>query len=223
MPYCKICGAHLPLDEELRYCPSCGSYLGRERLGVARGELKPATGKSERLISLRARVLLLCLMFLTSVIVTSLGAASTIDPAEAQDMLQDLERLREVLDYAGLPLIFGNNLMYCLMMFVPLVGPISGFFVLYSTGLSIAAMSSSAGTNPLLILFLLFLYPHAWMEYLSYSLAISESILLVYALLRYKILGFKQEFSNALKAIFICATVLLLAAIIEMQLIATMR
>jgi len=217
MPYCTRCGIKLPEDEEARFCPNCGApiffktprYAGYEKKAIR--PLKAASRKNRFLTFLFA--LFLC------VTVTSAGALSKIDNSEAQLIIENFEKVEEMLQTAGVQLIFGNNMMYCLAMFIPFVGPIGGFYVLYSTGKVLAALSSILGTDPMLLFLSLLIYPHAWLEYVSYSLAVSESIWLSSYALKYRFKGLRAEAVNAAKYISICAILLLAGAFVEMALI----
>jgi len=217
MPYCVRCGIKLPEDEEVRFCPNCGApvsfkpqqYIKKRR--ETRRSLQTASRKTRFLTFLFA--LFLC------VAVTSAGALSKIDDSEVQGIVEDFEKVENMLQTAGVQLIFGNNMMYCLVMFIPFVGPIGGFYVLYSTGKILSALSSMLGADPIFLFLSLMIYPHAWLEYASYSLAVSESMWLSFYLLRYGFKGLKAEASNAAKYISICGVLLLAGAFVEMELI----
>jgi len=217
MSYCTRCGIKLPEDEEVRFCPNCGApvfFKAQRRIEdkkEARRPLQVASRKSRLLTFLFA--LFLC------VAVTSAGALSKIDNSEAQIIIEDFEKIEKMLQTAGVQLIFGNNMMYCLVMFIPFVGPISGFYVLYSTGKVLAALSSILGTDPMLLFLSLLIYPHAWLEYASYSLAVSESMLLSFYALKYRFKGIRAEAINVAKYISICAVLLLAGALVEMTLL----
>jgi hypothetical protein len=103
-------------------------------------------------------------------------------------------------------------------MFIPFVGPIFGLLVLYNTGVVIAAetIATSPQVSPLLTLFMLFVFPFTWMEFISYSTGFAESVWLI----RRGTQGLgKRELKNAAILIAIVAVMLLLAAIIEVALI----
>jgi len=148
-----------------------------------------------------------------------MGALSKVNYSEAQVIIEDFEKMEDALQTAGIQLIFGNNMMYCLVMFIPFAGPIGGLYVLYSTGKVLAAWSSTLGTDPMLLFLSLMIYPHAWMEYVSYSLAVSESMWLSFCMLKYRFRGLRAEIINTAKYISICAVLLLIGAFIEVALI----
>lgn len=219
MPYCPKCGIPLPEDKEARFCPNCGIPLA-PRAGYRKTELVEVKAFKERKAgTLSSRIIVLAIVIALSFMMTSFGALSKVEPLEARDILQEMDKLRYALAYAGVAMIFGNNLMHCLIMFIPILGPFYGFYVLYSIGRALAAIGSTAGVNPLLLFVNLFAFPFAWMEYISYGIAISESLWLVYMAVRHRFGGFKNEWNNASKAIAICAVLLLLAAFSEMLLI----
>jgi len=217
MPYCTRCGIKLPEDKEARFCPNCGAPI---LLGM-HGYIKVKKEKREPLhaVSHKSRFLSFLAILFLCVLVTSAGALSRIDGSQAQLIFEDFKEIEKMLRTAGVQLIFGNNMMYCLSMFIPFIGPISGFYVLYSTGRILAALSNVLGTDPLLLFLSLMIYPHAWLEYVSYSLAISESVWLSFYMFKYRFKGLRNEAINAAKYISICAVFLLAGAIIEMSLI----
>ena len=217
MPYCTRCGAKLPEDEEARFCPNCGAPIPREM--HRRVNLSGEKRKKSYIALGKSRFLLVLAVFFLSLIVTSAGALSGIDESQAHLVAENFEKMEDVLHEFGVQMIFGNNMMYCLLMFVPFVGPIGGFYVLYSTGKVLAALSYVLGADPLVMFLSLLIYPHAWLEYISYSIATSEGILLSFCIWKYKLRGLKAEAINVAKYISICAVLLLLGAAIEMALI----
>ena len=216
MPYCTRCGIKLPDDKEARFCPNCGAPI-LETQGFIK--VKKEGRRPLYAVSRKTRLTSVLAAFLLCVLVTSAGALSRVDGSKAQDMIEDFKEIEGVLQIAGVQLIFGNNMMYCLSMFIPFIGPISGSYVLYSTGKLLAAMSYVLGADPLLLFLSLLIYPHAWLEYISYSLAISESIWLSFYLLKYRYKGLRAEMMNVAKCISVCAVLLLAGAFIEMALI----
>jgi uncharacterized membrane protein SpoIIM required for sporulation len=111
------------------------------------------------------------------------------------------------------------------MMFIPVVGWVLGFWVLYNTGVVIAAqgMSASAHGVPALVLFFaLFIFPFTWLEFISYSVGLAESFWLTFRVIQSfasKGISFKRELKNASTLITIVTLMLLVAAIIEVVLI----
>ena len=216
MPYCTRCGAKIPEDEEARFCPNCGAPIFlKTRMDAAyrKEEIKPsrAAGKMHTL-------LILTVLFL-NILVTSAGALSKVEDPQAQLIARDFKEMEKMLRTVGVQLIFGNNMMYCLVMFIPFLGPISGFYVLYSTGRVLAALGYVLGLDPLLLFSSLLIYPHSWLEFISYSLAISESIRLSIYVLKYRLKRLKAELPRTAKYISLCAALLLTGALIEIALI----
>jgi len=213
MPYCTKCGMKLPEDEEARFCPNCGAPIRVVYRRIEAEEIRPISGLKRSLLFFA--VLLLCL------IVTSAGALSNVNVTEAKTIVKDFNEMEEIIKKVGVRLIFGNNLMYCLVMFIPFIGPISGFYVLYSTGKVLAAISQTVGANPLILLMSIMIFPHAWLEYISYSLAITEGILLSIYIVKYRFRGVRAEAMNVAKYIAVCSILLLIGAAIEMMLISS--
>jgi len=160
------------------------------------------------------RILTIVAFFLISMMVTMAGVLTPLSHEDADSINQELDKLRENI---SVQLIFGNNFMLCLAMFVPIAGPIFGFYVLYSTGVVIAAQSIVQGVPPPLTFLILLIFPFAWLEFIAYSTALAESIWLTWRIIQRK--G-KKELVNACILISISAVMLLAAAIIEMAIIA---
>jgi O-antigen ligase len=103
-------------------------------------------------------------------------------------------------------------------MFIPFVGPIFGLWVMYNTGIAIAAetIAASPQVSPLLTFLMLFIFPFTWMEFISYSTGFAESVWLIRRGMQGR--G-RREIKNAATLIAIVAVILLFAAIIEVALI----
>ena len=161
------------------------------------------------------RILSILFFFLLSIVLTTAGTLTPLTQSQAQDYRKELEQVRQNVTVQN---IFGNNFMICLVMFVPIVGPVFGLYVLYNTGVFIAAdaMTSSAPYPAPLGFFLLFIFPFTWLEFISYSTAFAESVWLIRRIFQHR--G-RKELVNACVLIAICAAMLLLAAVIEFGII----
>ena len=89
-------------------------------------------------------------------------------------------------------------------------------------GWIIAALSTVSGLNPLIIYTRLWTrYIHAWLEYGAVSLALSESLILSYYILRYGWRGLRMKARNVPLILTVCVVLLFFAATAEMVLIIT--
>jgi len=159
------------------------------------------------------RILTIAAFFLLSIIVTVAGVLTPLSHEEASEIEKELEEIQENVT---VQLIFGNNFMICLVMFVPIAGPIFGSYVLHNTGIVIAAASVAEGLPSLLVFTFLFAFPFTWLEFLAYSIAFAQSVWLTWRIIQHK--G-KKELVNTCVLISICAVMLLIAAIVEMAII----
>lgn len=168
------------------------------------------------------RILTIAAFFLLSLIITVAGILTPLGEEDANILGGQLDDTQQTID--NLPemqqvsFIFGNNFMICLAGFVPIIGSAFECYVLYSTGVVISAYSvyKNVQTSPLLLFFLLFILPFTWLEFLAYSIAMTESFWLAWRIIQRK--G-KREIRNACILLSICAVMLLVAAIIEAALI----
>jgi len=161
-----------------------------------------------RIKRLMAIFLALLLAFLT----TLAGVVTPMTREEAVETKKEFERHTAVPDEVLFQLIFGNNFYLCFLMFIPILGPIFGFYVLYNTGRMIGAMAIAEQLSPSMVLVGLFILPFAWLEYIAYSIAISQSFWLTLSLVRRK---FKIELVKTCLFITLCALILIVAALIE--------
>jgi hypothetical protein len=172
--------------------------------------------------SRRKRLLAIGATFLLLFMIAVSGVMTPLSPEEAQSLDDQLRETQQGIQnmslLSGGLTIFTNNFMISLVLFVPLVGPLFGVFVMHNTGTAIAAQSITASTHPppILVLLILFIFPFTWMEFLAYSVAFSESIWLLWRIIQRK--G-KMELVNTLILILVCLLTLLAAAFIEMALI----
>jgi uncharacterized membrane protein SpoIIM required for sporulation len=141
-----------------------------------------------------------------------------MDAQEAEQISSDLNQTVTLFSENGalMPYIFGNNFFICLLMFVPIVGPLLGCYILFNTGAAIGAIAAVEG-YPLILAFVALSWsPHAWLEFAAYSISMGESVWLFRRILQGR--G-KHEFKNACLFITICAVLLLVGAVVETALI----
>lgn len=162
------------------------------------------------------RIYMIIVFFILSIIITSFGTLTPLSIDQAQQINQEMENLMDTLSNIGIlgktTYIFGNNFMLCLSFFTPFIGPLIGIFVLYNTGVVIAAQSMSAGVSPTLTFMLLLIFPFAWMEFTAYSIAMTQSLWLTKWILKRQL---RREIVDTCIMISVCAVMLLVAAFIE--------
>jgi hypothetical protein len=125
-----------------------------------------------------------------------------------------LKEFRIVVERIDTMIIFEHNTFLVLPMFVPGFGLVWGSYVAWSTGLSFGALIV---TNPSLDkispLSLLYLSPFGFLEFISYSIGMSRSFLLIYSLIRK--MPLKNEIRQTGIEIGLVLALLLAAAFIE--------
>jgi hypothetical protein len=150
-------------------------------------------------------------------VITFAGTLMPLD-TEMANMLSDQigQMLVENDDFTSLTFaIFLNNCRICLIMFIPLVGIAFGAISLFSTGVAIKALSIVQGASPSFMLLSLIIGPIFWIEFIAYSMGMTESVWLFRRLLK----GRWRELKRAVVLIGIAVGLLALGAIIESWLI----
>jgi uncharacterized membrane protein SpoIIM required for sporulation len=97
-------------------------------------------------------------------------------------------------------------------MFVPIVGQIVGYIALYNTGSVIAGYANVKNVSGALSFLTLFIWPHTWLEFIAYSIAMASSVWLIWRTVRHEA---TRELSRTALFILICGALLLLAAFLE--------
>jgi len=167
----------------------------------------------------RKRIYSTIAVLIVASVVTVVGSLMPIDAQEAEQISNDLNATVASLSENGalMPYIFGNNFFICLLMFVPIVGPLLGCYILFNTGAVIGAVAASGGYPVILAFVALFLTPVFWLEFAAYSVSMGGSVWLFRRILQGR--G-KHEFRNTCLFITICAVLLLVGAVVETALIA---
>jgi hypothetical protein len=169
----------------------------------------------KRSSSRRKRIITVVVFLLLWQVVTAVGLLTPVSHQDANSINQEIGQERNT---ATVENIFGHNLILCLIMFIPIGGPIFGFLSSYSSGVIMVAqaMSYNPPIPPLLLLFAYFLIPIYWLENVSMSIGLAESVWLI----RRTVQGYgKRELRNAAVLIAIVTLILLVSAIIEIILI----
>lgn len=157
------------------------------------------------------RIVITVIFLIAALIATAAGALFfTTSVSEAQRFQREIQDEFERLNDARL--IFGNNLFHTLVMFVPILGPIWGFFVLFNTGTIIATLGIAEGIPPIFVFFLLFFTPVFWLEFGSYSIAMAESVVLLLQMLRRRGM---REILRTCVLVTVCTVILAFSAIVE--------
>jgi hypothetical protein len=178
----------------------------------------------------RKRIYTIVFMLVLAILATLVG---TLVPISAQDAKQINDSVNQTVttnraNGTLIPSIFLNNFGLCLAMFIPLAGAAFGLFIMFNTGIALGAelrtQSASASTaaaysiSPTTaVIGLLFIGLTFLLEYVSYSIAISESVWLFRRL--------SQKRWSELKItglwIAVVATLLITGAVVETWVITT--
>ena len=165
----------------------------------------------------RKRIYTAIFVFAVAFILTIIGSLLPVSPQTAQQTSDQLNATVNAHRASGtLPeYIFVNNFSICLVMFIPILGPVFGFTVLFGTGYAISSIAQVQGVPAPLLDFLQLLTPVFWIEFIAYSIAISESIWLLRRLLQKRV----WELKYTAILIGVCAGLLALGAVVETWLI----
>ena len=85
----------------------------------------------------RKRIYSTIAIFVFAVIITGIGSLVPVDAQEANQINDNLNQTVTSLGEEGVltQFIFGNNFIICLLMFIPVLGPLFGFYALFNTGI----------------------------------------------------------------------------------------
>ncbi len=167
--------------------------------------------------SKRKRIYLIILVFVLAFVVTAVGSYVPLSHSDAQSISNGVNAtITSHKSTASLAeYIFINNFSICLLMFVPIVGPIVGMFIIFDTGIALGAISTVQGYPPFVALISELILPIFWLEFIAYSTAMAEGIWLSRRLMQRRWF----ELKNMVILIGICAVILAGSAVLEAWLI----
>ncbi|MGD0644398.1 MAG: stage II sporulation protein M [Candidatus Bathyarchaeia archaeon] len=167
--------------------------------------------------SKRKRIYLTIIIFVIAVILTIIGSFVPLSSQDASSITNQLNQTMNTHKANGTftEYIFLNNFAICLVMFIPIIGPIIGFIIIFETGIGFSAIASVQGYPVWVALISEAITPVFWLEFAAYSTAMAESIWLFRRLMQ----GRWRELKNTAILIGICAAILIVSAIIEVWLI----
>lgn len=166
----------------------------------------------------RKRIYSIIAVFILSVIITLVGSFMPVDAEQARQINDELNKTVTTATESGMLMqyILGNNFFICLIMFIPILGPIFGVYVLFSTGVAVSAVATAQGFPPIIAFIALVITPVFWLEFVAYSIAMAMSVWLFRRILQG--LGW-HELRNTSIFISICALLLVAGAAVEAVLI----
>jgi hypothetical protein len=170
--------------------------------------------------SRRRRIYSIIAVFVVAFIVTVAGSLVSVSTEQAQQINDELNQTLNTASQSGalIQYIFGNNFFICLLMFIPILGPLFGLFVLFNTGTAVSAVATAQGVPSIFALVALIITPIFWLEFAAYSTGMAESVWLFRRLIQGKRRGL-HELRNACIFISICAVLLIIGAVTEAVLI----
>jgi hypothetical protein len=166
----------------------------------------------------RKRIYSAIAVLIVAVIITVVGSLVSVSAEQARQISDELNQTVTSASQSGslTQYIFGNNFFICLLMFIPILGPVFGLFVLFNTGTAVSAVATAQGYPSIIALIALVITPVFWLEFAAYSTAMAESVWLFRRLLQGRGL---HELRNTCIFISICAVLLFVGAIVETVLV----
>ncbi len=173
----------------------------------------------------RKRIYSVVFILLLSILATVAGTLVPISQQDAQIISDQLNQTVTQGTAGGtlIPDIFINNFSLCLLMFIPLAGLGIGLFILFSTGMAFRAVFEIQAANGLsstttsnidpttAILALVLIGAVFLLEYVSYAIAMTESVWLFRRIMQKR----WSELKITAAVIGIVALLLIIGAVVE--------
>jgi len=161
------------------------------------------------------RVLLFLAVLLIELTIFFIAMAFPLDPTQQLSLYTEGQQLVQSVNGGG-PIdmfygIFLNNVRIALIEAIPFVGPVFLGYSIFYTGevLQAFAVSSNPPVPPLILGAVTFVFPHALIEFAGYAVAVTASVMLVWAgikkRLRAEIRVYAQEVLIAGAILFVAA------------------
>ena len=180
----------------------------------------------------RKRIYSIVFMLVLAILATLMGTLVPLSAHDAQVINDGVNQTVTTNEANGtlIPSIFLNNFGLCLVMFIPLAGAVFGLFIMFNTGIALGAelrvQSASASTvaaanisATTAVIGLLFIGLTFLLEYVSYSIGISESVWLFRRLTQRR----WGELKNTGILIGVVAALLITGAVVETWVITTIH
>lgn len=160
-------------------------------------------------------------LFIAEIILFYLIASFPISNSEAQSLSASYNSVQNSLQSSSLlgraVLIFVNNVRIALMEIIPVWGAILFSISTYATSRTVEAVAivqpaSVAHLPAQVLITLLFLFPHSWLELPAYAIALTESIFLIYSGVTHNLIN---ESRRALAVVVFVVILLFVAALFE--------
>lgn len=167
----------------------------------------------------RKQIYTVVFFLILAILATVAGTFVPLSAEEAEMIASQVNStITENPDIASLTgAIFVNNFSICLLLFIPIVGPILGVAILFTTGTALSAISmSQVPPIPTWFSFVaLVITPIFWLEFIAYSFAMAQSIWLFRRLMQRR----WRELKWTAISIGIVAAMLAIGAVVEAWLI----
>ena len=164
------------------------------------------------------RVLLFLAVLLIELTIFFMAMAFPLDPTQQQSLYTEGQQLVQSVNGGG-PLdmfygIFLNNVRIALIEAIPFVGPVFLGYSIFYTGevLQAFAVSSNPPVPPLILGAVTFVFPHALIEFAGYAVAVTASVMLVWAGIKKRL---RTEIRVYVQEVLIAGAILLVAAATE--------
>lgn len=156
---------------------------------------------------------LFLIVFTILVASTLAGTFYPPDKSIADELLKMAEEIKGNDFYSITLKIFSNNALIASGMIIPLFGIGLSLYSTFSTGVAISSISYKV-INPQVAFFGVLIMPHGLLEYITYSLIVTENVIFTY-----KIIGKWKDLKNEVQAVLatmvLSYLLLLLAGFIE--------
>ncbi len=167
--------------------------------------------------AIRARIMLITFVYITILSLLVIGATVSPLPEDVEGMYKNIVNFtKKIIGSGKYEEVTYNILLHNAIIAVLATSPIVGFplmlFSAYNTGIVIRVLAIKSGKDIFEILLFSLLKPHSLVEFLSYSIASTESILWSYHILKRKKY---KEIHLTLLMIFLEISFLALAASLE--------
>ncbi len=169
------------------------------------------------------RVIFFAVLFVLELAVFIVLPSTPFMPGEQQSYTQQAQQLGNTLSGRTFLeqtwYIYSNNLRVGLVEMVPGLGAVIFGASLYETARVTQAIALNQNLPASLVVLILFIFPHSWIELSAYPVATGEGVLFLNSLLRWLLKDEKwrmrMELRQLVLAVGLVATMLLVAAVFE--------